>query len=69
MILMVPSILGALISIAGYLLPSEAGEKVSLQLTALLSYELMFVMVVDIIPSIGGNCPILGKSSATIHNF
>ena len=52
----------ALISIAGYLLPSEAGGKVSLQLTALLSYVLMFVMVVDIIPSIGGNFPILGKS-------
>ena len=69
MILMVPSILVALISIARYLLPSEAGEKVSLQLTALLSYVLMFVMVMDIIPSIGGNFPILGKSSAIVHNL
>ena len=37
MILMLPSILVSLISVIGFLLPSESGEKVSLQLTALLS--------------------------------
>ena len=68
LILMVPSVLVALISIAGFLLPTEAGDKVSLQLTALLSYILLFVMVVDIIPPIGGNFPLLGKSSAANHN-
>ena len=48
MILMVPSILVSLISVIGFLLPIESGEKVSLQLTALLSYSLVFLVVVDI---------------------
>ena len=61
MILMVPTILVSLISVIGFLLPSESGEKVSLQLTALLSYSLVFLAVVDIIPPIGGNFPIIGK--------
>ena len=60
MILMLPSILVSLISVIGFLLPSESGEKVSLQLTALLSYSLVFLVIVDIIPSIGGNFPLIG---------
>ena len=61
MILMLPSILVSLISVIGFLLPSESGEKVSLQLTALLSYSLVFLVIVDIIPPIGGNFPLIGK--------
>ena len=61
MILMVPSVLIGLISVIGFLLPSESGEKVSLQLTALLSYSLVFLVVVDIIPPIGGNFPLIGN--------
>ena len=61
MILMVPSVLIGLISVIGFLLPSESGEKISLQLTALLSYSLVFLVVVDIIPPIGGNFPLIGK--------
>ena len=61
MILMLPSILVTFISMIGFLLPSEAGEKVSLQLTSLLSYMLLALVVVDIIPPIGGNFPIIGK--------
>ena len=57
---MVPSILVSLISVIGFLLPIESGEKVSLQLTALLSYSLVFLVVVDIIPPIGGNFPVKG---------
>ena len=60
MILLVPSILVSLISVIGFLLPSESGEKVSLQLTALLSYSLVFLVIVDIIPPIGGNFPLIG---------
>ena len=60
MILMLPSILVSLISVIGFLLPSESGEKVSLQLTALLSYSLVFLVIVDIIPPIGGNFPLIG---------
>ena len=63
MILMLPSILVSLISVIGFLLPSESGEKVSLQLTALLSYSLVFLVIVDIIPPVGGNFPLIGKSS------
>ena len=61
MILMVPSILVSLISVIGFLLPSESGEKVSLQLTALLSYSLVFLVIVDIIPPVGGNFPLIGN--------
>ena len=63
MILMVPSILVSLISVIGFLLPSESGEKVSLQLTALLSYSLVFLVIVDTIPPIGGNFPLIGNQS------
>ena len=55
MMLMLPSVLISMISVIGFLLPSESGEKVSLQLTALLSYSLVFLVIVDIIPPIGGN--------------
>ena len=61
MILMVPSVLISLISIIGFLLPSESGEKVSLQLAALLSYSLVFLLVVDIIPLVGGKFPLIAK--------
>ena len=61
MILMLPSIFVSLISVIGFLLPSESGEKVSLQLTALLSYSLVFLVIVDIIPPVGGNFPLIGK--------
>ena len=63
MILMLPSILVSLISVIGFLLPSESGEKVSLQLTALLSYSLVLLVIVDIIPPVGGNFPLIGKFS------
>ena len=61
MTLMVPSVLISLISVIGFLLPSESGEKVSLQLTALLSYSLLLTVLVDIVPPIGGNFPLIGK--------
>ena len=61
MILMVPSFLVSLISVIGFLLPSESGEKVSLQLTGLLSYSLVFLVIVDIIPPVGGNFPLIGN--------
>ena len=60
-ILMVPSILVSLISVIGFMLPSESGEKVSLQLTALLSYSLVLLVIVDIIPPVGGNFPLIGN--------
>ena len=61
MVLMLPMVLVASISVIGFLLPSESGEKVSLQLTALLSYMLLLLVVVDIIPPIGGNFPVIGN--------
>ena len=60
-ILMLPSVLISSISVIGFLLPSESGEKVSLQLTALLSYSLVFLLIVDIIPPVGGNLPLIGN--------
>ena len=66
MILMLPSILISLISVIGFLLPSESGEKVSLKLTALLSYSLVFLVIVDIIPPVGGNFPLNGKCNQSL---
>ena len=60
-ILIIPTILVASLSAIGLLLPSEAGEKVSVQMTALLSYMLLFLLVVDILPPVGGNFPIIGE--------
>ena len=60
-ILMLPTALVNFISVIGFLLPSEAGEKVSLQLTALLSYVLLVLVVVDIIPPVGENFPLIGE--------
>ena len=62
LILMVPILLVASISVIGFLLPSESGEKVSLQLTSLLSYVLLLLVVVDIVPPVGGTFPIIGKT-------
>ena len=61
MTLMLPSVLISLISVIGFLLQSESGEKVSLQLTALLSFSLLLTVVVDTVPPIGGNFPLIGK--------
>ena len=60
LILILPSILVSSISMIGFLLPSESGEKVSLQLTALLSYVLLLLVVVDIIPPTGEKFPLIG---------
>ena len=60
---MVPILLVVSISVIGFLLPSESGEKVSLQLTSLLSYVLLLLVAVDIVPPVGGKFPIIGKTS------
>ena len=69
LILMVPILLVASISVTGFLLPSESGEKVSLQLTSLLSYVLLLLVVVDIVPPVGGKFPIIGKTSFNSYTF
>ena len=69
MTLMIPSVLISLISVIGFLLPSESGEKVSLQLTALLSYSLLLTVLVDVVPPIGGNFPLIGKLQIVIHKY
>ena len=61
MTLMVPSVLISMISVVGFLLPSESGEKVSLQVTALLSFSLLLTIVVDTVPPIGGTFPLIGN--------
>ena len=66
-ILIIPSILIASLSASGLLLPSEAGEKVSVQMTALLSYMLLFLLVVDILPPVGGNFPIIGELTESLQ--
>ena len=69
LILMVPILMVASISVTGFLLPSESGEKVSLQLTSLLSYVLLLLVVVDIVLPVGGKFPIIGKTSLNSYKF
>jgi hypothetical protein len=59
----VPVIITSLMSLLVFLLPSEAGEKVSLQITVLLGYTVMMMMVLDITPRSSFNMPLLGRNN------
>ena len=62
-VLVIPGTVIAVICVMGFLLPSESGEKVSLQLTAFLSLMVLILVVVDIVPPIGGRFPLIGNTS------
>ena len=52
----------------GFLLPIESGEKVSLQVTAFLSYMVLLLVVIEVIPATADNFPVIGKFSKFLHN-
>ena len=45
----------------GFLLPPESGEKVSLEVTVLLSQAVFLLVISDFLPPSAQNFPILGK--------
>ena len=68
-VLVIPGTVIAMICVMGFLLPNESGEKVSLQLTAFLSLMVLILVVVDIIPPVGGRFPFIGNKSMVNLNF
>ena len=61
-VVIIPLFILAIISNLGYLLPTESGERVSLQVTVSLSFMFLLLVVVDVIPPTGTNFPILGTN-------
>ena len=59
--LMFPSILISSIALLGFILPPESGEKVSLEITVLLSIAVFMLMVSDIMPPNSETFPYIGK--------
>ncbi|XP_045214474.2 neuronal acetylcholine receptor subunit alpha-10-like isoform X3 [Mercenaria mercenaria] len=60
MTMMFPCILVTAIAAIGFLLPSESGEKVSLEVTVLLSQAVFLLVISDFLPPSADNFPILG---------
>ncbi|XP_052776230.1 neuronal acetylcholine receptor subunit alpha-10-like [Mya arenaria] len=58
--IMFPSILVSIVAAVGFLLPPESGEKVSLEVTVLLSQAVFLLLISDFLPPSSDNMPILG---------
>ncbi|XP_045215224.2 neuronal acetylcholine receptor subunit alpha-10-like [Mercenaria mercenaria] len=56
-----PCILTAVISALGFVLPAESGEKVSLQVTVLLSLAVFLLLVSESLPPSSDNFPVIGN--------
>lgn len=61
--LIVPSMLITVMAALGYYLPVESGEKVSLQITVMLSLAVFQLLVADKLPPSADATPIIGKIS------
>ena len=49
------------LSVVVYILPAEAGEKIGLQITILLAFSVMLLIMSDNTPKAGAATPILSK--------
>ena len=58
--LIIPLIWTAVISICGFLLPTESGERISLQITVFLSYMFLLLVLIDVLPPTANGFPIIG---------
>ncbi|XP_053405084.1 neuronal acetylcholine receptor subunit alpha-10-like [Mercenaria mercenaria] len=56
-----PYMLTALVSAFGFVLPVESGEKVSLQVTVLLSLAVFMLLISESLPPSSDNFPVIGK--------
>lgn len=57
--------------LAGFLLPPESGEKVSLEVTVLLSQAVFLLVISDFLPPSADNFPIIGNGRflADLHSW
>ena len=51
----------SMLTLLVFCMPPDAGEKVSLSITVLLSFTVFMLMVSDNMPQTSNNIPILGK--------
>ena len=56
-----PVLLLTLLSCLVYVMPAEAGEKVGLQITILLSFSVMLLIMGDVTPKAGKTTPLISK--------
>ena len=59
--LVFPCALMAFIAALTFMLPVESGEKVSLEVTVLLSLAVYMLVVTDLMPPSSDNFPLMGK--------
>ncbi len=59
--LIVPSLVLSLLTVLVFMVPPEAGEKISLSISVLLSFTVFLIILSDSIPQTSVNVPILGK--------
>ena len=59
--IIVPAVILTFMSLLVFCLPAEAGDKVSIGMTVLLSYSLVILMVTDITPRVSDSLPIISK--------
>lgn len=57
-----PCLLITFVAVLGFLLPPDSGEKISLQVTVLLSLAVFQLVILDMIPASGDTFPFISKS-------
>lgn len=57
-----PCILTSCVAALGFLLPTESGEKVSLEITVLLSLAVFLLLVSESLPPSSDNFPVIGNN-------
>ena len=58
---LLPCVMLSLLTLLVFRMPPDAGEKVSLSITVLLSFTVFMLMVSDNMPQTSNHIPILGK--------
>lgn len=67
MSILFPCILTASVAALGFVLPPESGEKVSLEVTVLLSLAVFLLMVTEQLPASSVNFPYVGTLTISIN--
>ena len=65
--IILPTVIMTLMSLLVFCLPPEAGEKLSLGITVLLSYTVVILMVSDITPRVSDSLPLISKFYSDIQ--
>lgn len=68
--LILPCVLLSMLMFLVYLLPPESGEKVSLQITVMLSFTVFQVVITNSMPPTSDIVPVMGKCSGfSVYSF